>query len=515
MKKIGLLLVILIYSKLAYSGELVYRDVTGGPNCSIATSESGATTIKTLTCSGKLIAKQMKTCSIRFGCSYQFEPVSAEHDFNFNIPGLDSEDKIFGSVSLKSAANVFTDRALSKNYLAYSADGILDKPIIFVEGYDPANDVFPDFYYYRGISNLVFGGRDLIIVNFSDGASNMEANAILLQSIIEEINAAKTGNHPLAVIGYSMGGIIARKTLKNMEDQFINHNTSLYVSYDSPHMGANSPPAIAHTVERLIDKLDSAVAGYTSSELKRARKVYNSEAAQQMLLDGRNFSAATAQEFPKNLTLIGITSGSLLGYNGMQVNSVSYNQHIAGFKFYLYYSSGGALLPSSSLSESFNWYTKSIGENYYDNVPGSYSNIFKESYLKLKEGSAKFESWLAPQDNNITFVPTYSSLAMNVSPTAPVIDSFKYDSPFDRYIAVNPVGGIDACLAFNSQIAVGENIPHNPGNSFFNSNQLEQLRCAMNQYHKPDSVIPNRFLKLGRNLSTTLLIVPINNLLLN
>lgn len=511
-------------SAVSFSGELVYRDGVGGVNCSVLkdvseqTLDDGngvrivSTTTRTLTCSGKLIAKHTLYCDGY--CLGTSQILSNEHDFNFNIPGLRPEDIIFGSVSIKSAANVFAARDQSKNYLAYSNDGILDRPVIFVEGYDPDNSIYPDFYYRAGIWNLMFAGRDLIIINFSDGAKDMDANADVLQSVIQEINASKVGNYPLAVIGYSMGGIVARKALKQMELAGQPHNTSLYVSYDAPHMGANSPQALADTIDGLVAKLDSATAGYTKSALKRAQRVYKSDAARQMLIGGSSFKPATAEEFPANLTRVAVTSGSLLGPYGMQSNSVAENQLIAAFKFYLWYSSGGALLPSTSLSKDFTWYSRSIDGVYYDNVPGSNSNIFRESYVKLQEAADRFTPRLEPQSSNITFIPTTSALAMPSAPQAAVIDDFKYDSPFDRYIAVNPVGGVDPCEAFDSQHAVGENIPHNPGVSTFNQNQLAQLKCAMLAYHVPGSLPPNRFLKIGKELSTALIMIPVNHLLL-
>lgn len=511
-------------STAAYAGELIYRDGVGGANCSVLQDVSKqwvddgnggsivTTTIRTLTCSGKLIARHTQVCDVN--CSGMNQIVSSDHDFNPNIPGVKPADIIFGSVSVKSPANVFAARDQSKNYLAYSNDGILDKPVIFVEGYDPDNNIFPDFYYYAGMWNLMVGGRDLIIINFSDGAKDMDANAAFLQSVILEMNASKVGNYPLAVIGYSMGGIVARKALKQMELSGQPHNTSLYVSYDAPHMGANSPQALADTIDGLVAKLDSATGGYTKSALKRAQRLYKSDAARQMLIGGSNFQSATAEDFPINLTRVAVTSGSLLGPNGMQSNSVAENQFIAGFKFYLWHSSGGALLPSSSLSKDFTWYSRGIDGVYYDNVPGSNSNIFKESYVKLQDAADKFTVRFEPQSSNVTFIPTVSALAMPSAPQAPVIDDFKYDSPFDRYIAVNPLGGVDACEAFDSQNAVGENILHNPGESTFNQNQLAQLKCAISAYHVPGSVPPSRFLKIGRELSTALIMVPVNHLLL-
>ncbi len=513
------------FANLVYSGELIYRDGFGGRNCSVSadvaehTTDHGnglittTTTIKTLACSGKIIAKHTSVCTDGW-CSSKRVIVNDAYDFNFNIPGRHQNDVIFGSVSVKSQANVFAQRNLSQHYLAYSNDGILDKPVIFVEGYDPKNQTFPEFYYHRGIGDLVYGGRDLIVVNFPDGAKDTDANALFLQSIIEETNSNKIGDSPLAVIGYSMGGIVARKALKRMELMGLQHNTSLYVSYDSPHVGANFPSALRDTIEGLVAKLDSATSGYTSSSLKRAQKYYKSDAARQMLIGSDHLKVPTINDFPENLARVAITSGSMLGSYGAQANSVNQNQMIAAFKFYLYYSSGGWAFPSSSLSDDFTWYSRGIDGVYYDNVAGSYSNIFRESYLELKAGADRFKPAIEAQSSNITFIPTASSLAMRSAPQIPVIDNFKYDSPFDQYIAVNPITGIEPCFAFDSQNAVGENIPHNPGDETFNHNQLAQLKCAMSKYHVAGAVIPNRFLKIGRAMSTALIMIPINHSLL-
>ena len=42
------------------------------------------------------------------------------------------------------------------------------------------------------------------------------------------------------VIGYSMGGLIARYALAYMEEQGIAHETRLYVSYDAPQKGVTA-----------------------------------------------------------------------------------------------------------------------------------------------------------------------------------------------------------------------------------------------------------------------------------
>lgn len=128
-------LVLLSFSSILLAGELIYRDGVGGVNCSVSSNVVEQTadygngiqittmTTRTLTCSGKLIAKHIQICDGY--CSGRRKIFSSEHDFSFNIPGIKSEDVVFGSVSVKSAANVFAVRNLGKNYLAYSIDGIL------------------------------------------------------------------------------------------------------------------------------------------------------------------------------------------------------------------------------------------------------------------------------------------------------------------------------------------------------------------------------------------------------
>lgn len=51
---------------------------------------------------------------------------------------------------------------------------------------------------------------------------------------------------PNVVLGQSMGGVIARYALKDMENNSINHQTRLYISDDAPHLGANVPQGFQH-----------------------------------------------------------------------------------------------------------------------------------------------------------------------------------------------------------------------------------------------------------------------------
>lgn len=522
MKLSGFLVFALLFCQFANAGKLVYREgakeeftksclkTEFHPKISSPRGgliEDSSRTTYQLTCGNEIVSNvtmpsiecspkggclrpPLVTCSR--GCISHVTRVEDTQKYDFNLdPHPDGSEVIFGTVSLKSAANVFSSRPLSSNYLAYSEDGVLDRPVIVVEGYDPDNNSFPDLYYYAGFNQLVFNasgyvGRDVFIVNFPKGDDYMDKNASLLQQIIQEINAAKTGNIPTVVIGYSMGGIVARKALHNMEVAGVNHQVSLYVSYDSPHMGANAPMDLQDTVDGLVSKLDDHTLGITSSELKRAQNIYNSPAAREMLIAGPSFHKAVGGDFPQKLVRVAVTAGSLLGVNGMQEASTYEGEAIASFKFYLVDSN-----IFGELAKSFDWYSEKRGGVYYDNVPGSYDTQFYKAYIQLKKAAVTFKEYLPARVQKITFVPTVSALAMNVSPTSNVKDLFSTKSPFDKFIAADQ-SGANACTVFNAQTALGQNLTHGIDSEYLNYNELMQLRCALNQYQVPGVAIPSR-----------------------
>jgi hypothetical protein len=168
----------------------------------------------------------------------------------------------------------------------------LQKPIIMVDGYDPTNerkiDIIYDNYLKYNIQGDNLGddlrelGYDIIILNFpiigSDevqnqtevraydesnqflnyvnrdgrdgGADYIQRNAMLLVKLIQQVNDSLHNNNSqeeIVIVGPSMGGLISRYALAYMEKEDENevpemeHNTRLWISFDSPHLGANIP----------------------------------------------------------------------------------------------------------------------------------------------------------------------------------------------------------------------------------------------------------------------------------
>ncbi|MFC4817875.1 T9SS type A sorting domain-containing protein [Flavobacterium sp. GCM10023249] len=151
-----------------------------------------------------------------------------------------------------------------------STDGIFDKPIYVVDGFDPSDARNTTAVYNlltytdaggvtRNLGDRIRNeeGYDIVVVNFptyinsaaktiDGGADYIERNALSLVTVMETLNAQKVGTEQNIVIGPSMGGLISRYALRFMEQNNLNPQTRLWISFDSPHYGANVPIGLQH-----------------------------------------------------------------------------------------------------------------------------------------------------------------------------------------------------------------------------------------------------------------------------
>lgn len=126
-------------------------------------------------------------------------------------------------------------------------------------------------------------------VTIDGGAYYIESNALALVALIKKIKlelAEVNSTEEIAIVGPSMGGQISRYALAYMEKKYAatndedwNHNTGLWVSVDSPHLGANIPLG-----DQALIFLANQVAGSDS-----ANDFYNNQlgsvAAKQQLIE--------------------------------------------------------------------------------------------------------------------------------------------------------------------------------------------------------------------------------------
>lgn len=201
-----------------------------------------------------------------------------------------------------------------------NVDQVLDKPIFLIDGFDPGDSrntelIYSLLNYGNGNQNLGDTvrneGFDIVVLNFPQyspangvvidgGADFIQRNAMVLVELINQINVQKTGTAKNVVIGPSMGGLISRYALRYMEQNGMEHDTRLYLSFDSPHLGANVPIGFQHLFNYMAN---GPLGDVTLQEI--VNSVLSSPAAKQMLLDHYtgHLQSGSATEFDNAVQL--------------------------------------------------------------------------------------------------------------------------------------------------------------------------------------------------------------------
>jgi hypothetical protein len=188
-----------------------------------------------------------------------------------------------------------------------------------LDGFDPG-----DSRDIAGLYNsLSFGGQnmadilrsegfDIVVLNaplyttdgkdIDGGSDYIQRNAMVLVALIDLLNSQKVGDEELVVLGASMGGLIGRYGLAYMEQNSLPAETRLYISFDSPHRGANIPISLQYLINYLAQQTSDPDA------IAIVDGVLNSPAAKEMLYDhllGHLLSGSTFEQDPTLLLPVG------------------------------------------------------------------------------------------------------------------------------------------------------------------------------------------------------------------
>ena len=379
-------------------------------------------------------------------------------------------------------------------------DGILDRPVIVLDGFDPGDG--------RGIgglyASLSYGGQnladelrnlgfDIVVLNapnyvtdgyeIGGGGDFIQRNAMVLIALIQELNAQKQGEEELVVLGPSMGGLIARYALAYMEQEGLPHETRLYLSFDSPHRGANIPIALQYLINYF------AVVGGDPMAQATVDFLLNSTAAKQMLIDhlsahllagsdleqdpnlllpagAPNFRDEFQQEldalgFPqnvRNVTMInGAVDGANVGSPGMEVVNTSLEiDALTDIDIALYFTPAAGQnitvtdvatffigIPVSTFSADAQSPATSDG---VDSAPGGTGSI--TAAFGGGGGSPIFEEFLAALNQDYySFIPTMSALA---------IDTDNWHGPAD--LSASPFDNIEASTNNSLHVSLNQSM---------------------------------------------------------
>lgn len=247
-----------------------------------------------------------------------------------------------GGQSISARASVF--------YAKTNSTLSVKRPFIIVEGFDPVDLVAvkeqfgislasksgADYYdsgftcarnYYEGLKlsgSGISDKYDVIYVDWMNSEADIRDNARLLVKIIDWVNAEKVdsgSDESNIVLGESMGGLVARYALRTMELEGRVHETSVYISHDSPHLGAHVPLGALYAIRGLMLYYYNAGPGMdilkmalkTDSAAYALRKYLYSVSARQMLVNYVNSSGAIDNrvhgEWQSELAAIGFPAG--------------------------------------------------------------------------------------------------------------------------------------------------------------------------------------------------------------
>ena len=198
----------------------------------------------------------------------------------YNTTGVDEFQDRSPEIPGRGDLRIYYDKTMAP--ATKLADLNISKPVIILDGFDPGDGRTQDSLYVNQfqydknyfpsptsniVENLVAAGFQVFVLNFPSykiaddyhidretkevfltevkrdgGADYIERNGMVLVKLIQKINQRlgdlnKTDK--ISIVGPSMGGLISRYALTYMEQRNLNPNTKLWISFDSPHHGAN------------------------------------------------------------------------------------------------------------------------------------------------------------------------------------------------------------------------------------------------------------------------------------
>lgn len=373
----------------------------------------------------------------------------------------------------------------------------LRKPLIVAEGIDPSSvlSFIPnysfDYFVYKLLDvplngstfwSALIGEYDIVFLDYTNGVDDIFRNARLLEQVIEWANAQKANvpdAQPNVVLGVSMGGLVSRVALRRMEVEGKSHDTRLYISLDSPHKGANVPPAyqaLAWTINSYLSFVDPSLSHFLfAPATKQMLKYYPDPANKTFTSSHHNAFMAQydALGFPTTTRNVAIANGSNAGTSQFSPYSTLINaEHTVGkytffVKGYAMPNKQNRIVYTADLeykvgigsigtirTEGWQTYRSTSSHLPFDGAPGGYYPLSWVGGLP-----DEFDSYV--NYSNFSFIPIASALGVSSS------------NPFEVIANQNLIGvGRTSFAAYYSQASNQSHTQLTPQNARFILHEL-------------------------------------------
>lgn len=387
----------------------------------------------------------------------------------------------------------------------------LNRAIVFVHGYSVAHTNLPRASFEDGSENVFqtlnsVGASVVVIAPGSSKLDRVEDDAQGLRAAIELLNQYRSeGAYPWVIFGHSMGGLMTRIALAQLEADGVEHRVALYISYDAPHTGVNVPQGMQNLKVKLDEwaamteddfvAIDpgwkgvfslAAMAGMTTAldpDAVEGVPDPTSIQAQQMTIQG----VSAPDAYPQFMELLGqvgfpkvrkvtVTNGNTLGLPNTQT---------VGPGEALFYFSGAKGNSVASVRGTFEIFTDSPGATcfkshvYYDGfrqnhdggtkdatspdsivrmdrLSGGYLDYATQMYQAAEAVRGEFHNpaYSGASDSPIPFVPTSSALALPITTADGEIASIvaRGETPFDHVYAIGDLPTFPSNIDHNTLV---------------------------------------------------------------
>lgn len=376
----------------------------------------------------------------------QLQRRAAYRNYQISAPPVISDTTVYHVGNARIAATV----PGANVRIVLGCDQVFDKPLLIIEGIDLGENRYLDVLeaeYLTVQSSLhafAAQGFDIVFVDWQNSRDYIQNNAQVLKAVINDVNQSKIGNSPLIVVGESMGGLVGRWALREMENEGVAHQVSHFICYDTPHQGANIPVGLTQIYwETPLDHFESHLVNFLPRFVFHYYQSLNTPAARQLLIHwGGRTNVGVGNAHPDYFTFRSeLTAKGNLGYPAFCQNVALIEGSITASDRSLFdqFNYGDRILlgwlPGVRRNSHLDVHTNALSDNksvtrlFINQIPPKfptflfedikYDSPFNDDFLPGGKStvSVRMLKFLATKTFDFCFIPTFSAIDYSGSVT--------------------------------------------------------------------------------------------------